>query len=280
MRIHFREPCPSIDPPPSNPNSTLDLIRATSELKINQVHELVKAQLDQGHAHNLVPNQSHYVPCIHRHHLAFQGLRFIRQNSLVLDGWQVRDGHYYYQHQHDHSSNRLHFYRLCDDHKRGLGREPLPESLDHIVYMDFKLTKMTGREQLNILDMWLHSNSPVKLLHLDVCEIDQVGCFDLLGHIENIKWNTNLFLDIWDRTPHWQNLHSVQAIARRLSRLIKYSITAEYHSAPISNISGLSYLYDLKDLDSAPIRYYELNKGYLSFMDALSNDQVRGEMIS
>jgi len=280
MRIHFRPRPPAADPQPKDlTNGPLDLIRAASELRIGQAADLISASLDISRQSNLEPNQLHFIPCIHRHHLAFQGLKIIRQNSLVLDGWRVCQDQYFYQHHQEQHDSRLYFYRLCDDPLRGLSREPLPSNLDHIIYMDFKLSSWTSPEQIRILDLWLHSNSPIKLLHIDCNEIDQVGCFDLLEQIRDIRWTTNLFLDLWDRTPHFQNRESVEKIARRLDRIIKYSITAEFHSAPISNVSGLCYLYDLKNLDSAPIKYYELNRSYLSFADALRNNSIKGTMI-
>lgn len=280
MRIHFRSPLPERDPKPVDLNSSLDLIRAASDLKISQVHELINTSVSLGKESLAQPNKHHYIPCIHRHHLAFQGLQLIRQNSLVLDAWQVRDRVYYYQHHGDTNENRLHFYRRCDDPVSDIRREPLPQDLSSIIYMDFKLSSMTNKEQLNILDMWLHSNSPIKLLHVDVNEVEQVGCFDLLEQIRNITWSTNLFLDLWDRTPHFQNTDSVLKIAQRLEKIIKFSVTAEFHSAPISNVSGLCYLYDLKDPLVRPIRYFALNRTYATFIDNLRNNKIKGQLIA
>lgn len=225
------------------------------------------------------------VPCIYGHHVAWQHTSIERENQLVIDPVNRIHGRCYYRwygnpsnFHTNYNGSHPQFYRSCTDADRGYLREDLP-SLDTILQVDYKLffESLENKEQRQLLDDWLLGISPLKLLHVSIDEYMCEDSVDLLRRcLSNLRWETNLSLQIFDRSVHRQTQTHAAAIRDVFADILDRLITAELNSEPVSNLTGQCYLYNLKELDRyRPISYRVPNWRYHHYMDCLRNGRLR-----
>ena len=211
------------------------------------------------------------VPKIYFSHLAWQDVKFTRKNSLVIDPYKKVNNIYYFRFNSD-TEKSIGYYRNCHDPGE-LKREPLPD-LDYIIYVDYKLYTDSNSDQRRMLNAWLHSNSPLKLLHISIDQYDCTNSLGLLESLSDITWTTNLSIQIIDKTVHRQNDSYVRNIANLFRPVSNDLLTIELHSSPSNNLSGTSYLWDLKDIKNPVSTYNIVNINYINFLDALRSGRI------
>lgn len=259
-------------------------INVSSSERIGQLTDFAKHKIRD----TVNTRSEEHIPMLYQKHLAWQNVIFNRKNSLVLDPFRTNDSYQGMSHYFWFGADTvkdLTFYRNCGDVIEGqpskYPREPLPD-LDHVLYVDYKLffLSMDCKKQREILDTWLFGTAPIKLLHVSVDQYDCMNSLELLELVaKDLRWSTNLSIQIIDRSVHRQNADYVKGIVRLFQAVIPRCLTIELHSSPSNNLGGLTLLYDLKRPDHELARYTVFNSYYLHYLDGLKAGRITNDII-
>lgn len=276
VKIHFRQPETTV-----NTQQTADTEFRISQLgsRINWLVDKQRLIKENNGSYTENRNQTAPGPALYNSHLAWADVKFTRSNSLVLDPYRCVDNLYYYHYNSDQLKD-LAFYCDCHDPSLGHQRQPV-EDLSRIIRVDYKLVSLSttrdGREgQLRILQDWLTSNSPLKLLHVSIDQYDTDNSLELMRTLSRIEWTTMLSIEIFDKSAHRQNGHYVDSVVDLFRPIIRRCLTAELHSEPSNNLGGRCFMWDLKNPQHPLSEYTVINYNYINFIDAIRSGRLTG----